>query len=56
LITTELQSHYVPLSGLPKRYSLYVLKSKITEFQNGDDSNGITDLTGQKRGVAKVSG
>jgi hypothetical protein len=26
------------------------------EFQNGDDSNGITDPTGQKRGVAKVSG
>ena len=24
------------------------------EFKNGDDSNGITDLTGQKRGVAKI--
>ena len=24
------------------------MKSKITEFQNGDDSNGITDLTGKK--------
>ena len=52
----EWQSHYVLLSGLLKQDSLYALKSEITEFQNGDDSNGITDLTGQKRGVAKVSG
>ena len=42
----EWQSHYVLFSGLLKRDSLYALKLGITEFQNGDDSNGVTDLTG----------
>jgi len=43
----DCQSHFILLSDLLKRDSIYTFESKIMEFKNSNDSNGTTDPEGR---------